>query len=361
MDSARPMIRHNQPQVAEADIAAVEAVLRSGWLAHGPRVAALEAAFAALNGGGASCACSSGTAALFLAFRALGLGAGARVALPTYACTALLNAVHMAGAEPVLCDVRADDFTLDPASVPAGLDAAVPVHMFGAPADARGLRGKVRLVVEDCCQSVGGQFHGRALGVNGHAAVYSFYATKVITCGHGGLVWFPDAAAAERALDYRNFDCRREYAPRFNLHLSDINAALALAQFARLAAIRERRLAIARSYAAALPRGLAVQGGGPAAKGGEFDAGRMAYRFVLLFAGHEARDAARERLAAEGVQAAVPVEDWELLHRYLGLDPERFPNAERIAATSLSLPLYPALTDAQVDRICAALNRLEAA
>lgn len=354
MDSARTMIRHNAPQVAESDIAAVEAVLRSGWLAHGPRVAELEAAFAALNVGGASCACSSGTAALFLAFRALGIGAGARVALPTYACTALLNAVHMAGAEPVVCDVRADDFTLAPESVPQGLDAAVPVHVFGAPADARGLRGKVRLVVEDCCQSVGGLRDGRALGVDGHAAVYSFYATKVITCGHGGLVWFPDAAAAERALDYRNFDCRREYMPRFNLHLSDINAALALAQFARLEAIRERRLAIARRYAAALPRGLAVQGG-------EFDAGRMAYRFVLLFSGLEARDAASERLAAEGVQAAVPVEDWELLHRYLGLDPERFPNAERIAATSLSLPLYPALTDAQVDRICAALNRLEAA
>jgi dTDP-4-amino-4,6-dideoxygalactose transaminase len=87
----------------------------------------------------------------------------------------------------------------------------------------------------------------------------------------------------------------------------------------------------------------------------------MVYRFVLLFPGQAARDAARERLEAGGVQAVVPVEDWELLHRYLGLDPEAFPNAERIAATSLSLPLYPALTAAQVDRICAALNRLEAA
>lgn len=348
----RMLIAHNQPLVDEHDVAAVSAVLRSGWVAHGPLVEALEQDFVRYLGGGGACACSSGTAALFLAFEGLGIGPGARVAVPTYACSALLNAVHMAGALPVVCDVRPDDCTLDPEGVPRDIDAAVPVHVFGTPADVAGLTGRVRFVVEDCCQSVGGLRAGVPLGTDGHAAVFSFYATKIITSGHGGLVWFPDEKGGDRARDYRNFDCRRTYRPRFNLHLSDINAALARSQFSRIEAIRERRLTIARQYAEALPGGVEL-------RSGELDDGRMAYRFVLGFQSAEARDVGLKHFQAAGIGVAVPVQDWELLHRYLDLDPARFPNAEYIAATTLSLPLYPALTDAQIRHICEHIATLD--
>ncbi len=349
-------IAHNQPLLDESDIAAVNAVMRSGWVAHGPQVAALEQDFTRFLGRGSACACSSGTAALFLAFEGLGVGRGARVAVPTYACSALLNAVHMAGAEPVVCDVREDDFCLDPAKVPDGVDAVVPVHAFGAPADVAGLRGKARVVVEDCCQSIGGLRgglrDGRSLGTEGDAAVFSFYATKIITCGHGGLAWFSDDQGADRARDYREFDCCQTYRPRFNLHLSDINAALARSQFSRIQAIRERRLSIARRYAEALPSSVRLQGGG-------LDDGRMAYRFVICFESAEAREAGRELFQEAGVGTAVPIEDWELLHRYMNLDPAAYPHAEAVAATTLSLPLYPALTDEQAKRVAEQVARLD--
>jgi len=348
-------IPHNCPLIDPDDIRAVSEVLSSGWVAHGPQVEALERDFVRHLGGGAACACSSGTAALFLALEGLGVGRGVQVAVPTYACSALLNAVQMAGAVPVVCDVREDDFTLDPAAVPLNVDVAVPVHVYGSPADVKAVGNRAQLVVEDCCQSVGGMLENREpLGIRGHAAIYSFYATKVITCGHGGLVWFPDPEDAIRAHDYRAFDCRRSYRPRFNLHLSDINATLAREQFSRIASIRARRLEIARRYAEVLPDGFRVQGG-------DWGDGRMAYRYVILAENQEVRDAALELFEQAGIGAAVPVEAWELLHRYLGLDREQFPRAERIASTTLSVPLYPALTDGQVERICEQLAQLDKA
>lgn len=341
-------IAHNRPWITAEDRAAVDAVLASGWIAQGPAVAALEAAFTGLHGGGAACALSSGTAALALALHGLEIGPGMTVALPTYACSALLNAVYWAGAEPLVVDVTPDGFGLDPHALPAS-DAVIAVHAFGERVSVPACRVWGAKVVEDCCQALGGGAGSRPLGEQGDAAVYSFYATKILSGGYGGLVWSRDEACIARARDYRQFDGRAAYTPRFNFQLGDLQAGLVLSQFARLDAIRARRAGLARRYAEALPAGLGMQSG-------LLEAGRMAYRFVVLAPDPATREALRAHLAAREIGCIVPVERFELLHRYLGLDPAAYPVAERLADTTLSLPLYPALGDGEADRVCAALE-----
>lgn len=341
-----PTIPHNRPQITAEDELAVAQVLRSGWITSGPQVRALEQAFAAMLGGGGACAVSSGTAALFLALRDLGIGAGDLVAVPTYACSALLNAVLMLGARPAVVEVRGDDFTIDAGRIQPEARAVIAVHAYGATADVAACGRHGARVIEDCCQSLGGP-QGRC----GDAAVYSFSATKIVAAGQGGLVWHADPGLAEAARDYREFDCRETYEPRFNFLMADINAALALSQFARLNAIRARRRAIRAAYEAVRPASLAVQAGFG-------DESVLPYRYVLRFPDASARDDARARFAEAGVRAAIPIERYELLHVYLGLDPAAYPEAERIVATTLSLPLFPAMTDAEVARVACVLESL---
>lgn len=353
MASGVSMIPHNRPCITTEDKASVEAVLCSNWIAEGPAVRALESSFVGYFGGGSACALSSGTAALFLALKVLNAATGDTVAVPTYACSALLNAVFMTGAMPQVVDVRADDFCLNPAEVErqaAHARLVIAVHTFGAPADVEALHGQGRQVIEDCCQALGGMSSAGLLGTQGAAAVFSFYATKIVTSGQGGLLWSRDPAVAEAARDYREFDCRESYIPRFNFQMTDIQAALVNSQMARLAAIRARRAAIVERYLAVLPSGLSVQSG-------LCDTGRMAYRCTLLAPDMGCREVLRAHLASAGISCIVPIERHELLHRYLKLDPADYPVAERIADTSLSLPLYPALEDADIDQICHTLQR----
>lgn len=330
------MIPHNRPWITAEDRAAVDAVLQSGWIAQGPRVEALEHWFVSKYAGGGACAVSSGTSALFMALRGCGIGAGDAVAVPTYACSALLNAVHMAGAAPVVVDVRPDDFCIDATVVPVGPRAVIAVHTFGARADVAALGAGGAMVIEDCCHSLGGHEDGRPLGADGAAAVFSFYASKLVTGGQGGLVWSPDPAVIARIRDYREFDGRADYLPRFNFQMTDMQAAMIVSQLGRIDAIRFRRDAHRRAIAAALPAGFGMQAG--------LDPpGRMAYRCVLLAPDAPARDALAAHMKSRGVGCIVPVERFELLHRYLGLDPAGFPVAESLADRTLSVPVFPAL------------------
>lgn len=209
------------------------------------------------------------------------------------------------------------------------------------------------VVIEDCCQSLGTRVDGRPLGSDGDAAVFSFYATKIITGGQGGLVWDPSKAVAEAVHDYRQFDNRQTWEPRFNFQMTDIQAAMVRSQFARLDDVHQRRRQIYARLLNSLPEGLGRQTGLD-------DAERLPYRFIIRFADAERRQRAKSHFAELGVTTIVPVERFELLHRYLRLDPVDFPVAEKLVDTTLSLPLYPALEDAQVETICRALRGVAA-
>lgn len=346
-------IPHNRPLLSEEDIDAVVTSIRSQWIAPGAEIAAFEAAFEKRWGGGKACAVSSGTAALYIALKGLGVDGGARVALPTYACSALLNAVAFAGGTPVLVDVREDDFCIDAdAAAATGARHVVAVHTFGALADIKSLKRAGMIVVEDCCHGLGGTCNGRPIGDVGDAAIFSFYATKIITCGQGGLVWDRRGAVGAYAADFIHCDGRQDWKPRFNLHLTDFQGAMLRRQFDRLPEIAARRRAIVARYAGALPAGLSRQRGVDGLE-------PIPYRFVVRCRDARERGRLSDHLATANITTIIPIERFELLHRYLNQDPSVLPVAERLADTTLSLPLYPALSDAEVDAICAALCKFK--
>lgn len=309
-------------------------MLDSGWLAQGAEVEAFEREFCEFMGlpAGHAVALASGTAGLFMSLWVLG-ARGRSVAFPVYACSALRNAVVMAGGREILLDVAQGSPNLAPDAVTAsGAGIAIVPHMFGLPVDLSGT-GKAD-VVEDCAQAIGASVDGLPVGLQGKLGIYSFYATKLMTSGgQGGMLVSRDKALVDSVRDYRDFDCRRDRMPRFNFQMTDLQAAVGRAQLHKLPSFLARRAELFERYRqAGLPL-LDVHG----------RAVPIRYRAVLK------TDRPRQvidALAARGVKAIVPVEDWELLR-----EGEAFPHALKLSRRSVSLPLYPTLPDAAVKAI----------
>lgn len=339
------MIPHSRPTVSEEDAGAVARVVRGGQLAQGPEVAAFERELAARVGVAAAAAVSSGTAALELALRALDVGPGGDVIVPTYACDALHHAVARCGATPVLADADPATLTISPVEarrlVGRRTRAIVVPHAFGLAVDLGPFEALGVPIVEDCAQALGARVGDRAAGSLGHLSVCSFYATKLVTTGEGGVVLGPPDLVAH-VRDAREYDERADLAPRANAKLTDIQAALGRSQLRRLDAFLARRRAIAAEYRRRL-------GGLPCRLPEDAGAGHVYHRFVV---GIDAPlPAVLDAMRARGVTARRPV--FRPLHRALGL--EGYPEAERLWRTCLSLPCYPALTDAEVATVAAAL------
>lgn len=325
------MIPHNRPTLGDAEAAAASRVLASGWVAAGPEVEAFEAELADFLGLPAASVVmvSSGSAALFLAATVLGL-AGARVGVPVYACSAVPDAMRLAGAEPVFIDSAADHPGLDPAAS-IGLDAAVAVLPFGLPVPVP----REPRPILDLAQAIGATVGGVSPAATARAGILSFSATKLITSGgQGGAFFSTDADLVASARDFRSFDGREDCRPRFNLTATDLAAAIGRVQLARLPGFLARRRAIHDLYRdAGLPLLEApIVGARPAR-----------HRAVLVT---EHPDQVIAALAAVGVRAIVPIETREFCD-----PPERHPNAARLAATTVSLPIHPTLDDDDVVRI----------
>lgn len=331
------MIPHSRPTLAPEDARALLEVIEGGQLSQGPRVAAFEDAVARMLGRNGGVAVSSGTAALALALAGLGAGPGDEVVLPAYACSALGDAVRFVGAKTVLADVNPDP-SLDPEDVArrvsAKTRAVVVVHPFGQPVDVEPFLELDLPVVEDCAQALGASFRGRPVGARGAATVCSFYATKLVAAGEGGMVVADDGnvlgAARELRLGGRP--------AAFNFKLSDLAAALGLAQLERLEAFVARRRQIARRYDAAFS-GTALRT--PVVRPG---ADPVFARYIVRVP--DARDFI-DRLGHRGVEAKRPVGDPLLL----GEECRRYPEAARAFAQCVSLPLYPNLSDAEMERV----------
>lgn len=341
------MIPHSRPTVSEADAQAVARVVLSGRLAQGEEVEAFERELAAFVGQAGAVAVSSGTAALHLALLALGVGPGAEVVIPTYVCDALHHAVAHTGATPVLADAEPTTLSLDPDDVKRRLTArtraVIVPHAFGLAAGADAFVAMGVPVIEDCAQAIGALDAGRPVGSRGALAVFSFYATKLLTTGEGGMVAGGDPALLARVRDLREYDERMDLSPRFNYKLTDLGAALGRSQLARLGEFIRRR----REIAAAYRRRLA---GAPCRLPLDAAGGRHVYhRFVI---GVEAPlDPLIRQLEQLGIQCRRPV--FRLLHRALGR--EGFPQADGLWDRSLSIPCYPSLTDADAERVADAL------
>ena len=339
------MIPHSRPHVSEDDVQAVAGVVRRGWLAQGPEVEAFEREVAERIGVPAAAAVASGTAALELALRALDVGAGAEVIVPSFTCDALHHAVTRCGAQPVLADADPSTLTLSavdakPRVGPRTRAIIVP-HAFGLASDVGSFERLGVPVVEDCAQALGARVGSRAAGSMGRLAVCSFYATKLLATGEGGMVLGP-AHLVARVRDARDYDERDDLVPRTNAKLTDMQAALGRSQLRRLDAFIARRRAIAAEYR----RRLAALPCRPPADGG---AAHVYHRFVVRV--ERPVPDVLAALHARGVTARRPV--FRPLHRALGLP--GYAETERLWDTCVSVPCYPALTDEDVETVARAL------
>lgn len=288
-------------------------------------------------------AVSSGTAALHLGLLALGIGKGDEVLLPSYVCTALLNAIHYTGAIPRLVDIDPDSFNIDPGGVKKALSrrskAIIAPHLFGLPVDMDALTVFEVPIIEACAQSVGATYHGRMTGGFGIFSFVSFYATKLITTGEGGMLLSNSLRLLKRVRELREYDERDRYRISFNYKMTDLQAALGRIQLKRLPTFLEKRKALAQRYRRAL-ESLPVQ------LPLEYpDRDHCYYRFVIKVKGQV--EPYLSRFHQTGITCRRPV--YRPLHWYLRQT--GFPRTDQIFRQALSLPLYPALSDADVKTI----------
>ena len=340
-------------------------VLRSGRLSLGPMGERFEREFAAWLGVDDAVAVSSGTTALHLGVRALGWGTGDEVLTSPFSFVASANCLLYEGARPVFCDVDPETLDLDPAAVEAALGersaGILPVHIFGYPAAmpeleaiaaSRGLG-----MLEDACEALGAvDSEGRRVGARGNLATFAFYANKQLTTGEGGMIVPPDSAAAARLRSERNQGRAADMGwlnhggLGFNYRLSDLAAALGVAQLEKLDEMLARRATVAALYEEALAgiEGLRI----PIASR---DAERRSwFVYTVGLPGGADRNATIARLAERGIAAKAYLPCIHLFPhlRELGYREGQFPVAEAASARSLALPFFPSMSEAQVGRVC---------
>ena len=376
--AATSFLPYGRQEIGDADIKAVVEALVSGWLTTGPRVAEFEQAFAAHCGAAEGVAVNSGTAALHCAMRALGIGPGDEVIAPAITFAASANAALYEGATPVFADVEPDTLLIDPASVAdkitARTRAIVAVDYGGQPADydaLRALAGTRIALIADACHSPGATYKGRPVGTLGDISCFSFHPVKHMTTCEGGMAVTDDAEMAAHMRRFRNHGIDSDHRSReasgahaydmgelgYNYRLPDVQCALGLAQLGRLSGWVAARQKIAALYAAALASLAEIL---PLKTHG--DRTNAHHLYVVKLAGHVDRDRVFARLRAEGIGANVhyaPV----YLHSYYrarGYAPGLAPVAEEASRRILTLPMFPAMTAADVERVTEALTRATA-
>lgn len=351
------MIPAARPEIGQEERDAVDRVMRSGMLAQGPEVAAFETEFSAIVGGAHSVAVNSGTSALHMAFVAAGIGRGDEVIVPSFSFAATANAVALAGATPVFVDIEKDYFSIDPAAVEAAITpqtrAIMPVHLYGHPALMVELTAIAKkhdlLVFEDAAQAHAASVNGIPVGNWGIAGSFSFYPTKNMTSGEGGMITTSSDELARMARVLRNQGMERRYENEvvgFNTRMTDIHAAIGRVQLGKLAGWTKQRQDNAQFFNENLS-GVVTP---PTADGSV----HVYHQYTIRVVDHD-RDAFAEALTARGIGTGVyyPTPIHRLPSFKLELD---LPVTEEVATQALSLPVYPSLTQQERDTIVEAVN-----
>lgn len=330
--------------------AAIIGNLRSGEIAIGRDIEEFEEELARETGVAAAAVVSSGFAALHLALIALGVSEGDEVIMPCVStCAAIRDAALAAGAVPVFADTNSSDFNLDPEDVRDRITnrtrAIIAPHHIGIVSQMDALNAFGISVVEDCAQAIGATFNGKPVGSLSTLSIFSFYATKLLTTIDGGAVGSDCADLIAMVRDRRYYGGKWDSTPRFNYKMQNLGAALGRVQLRKLRASIERRNWIGAIYARALG-----DSGAPAEAVLRYEPGAIVFRFGFR-APRARRDAVRAALERQGIPCRAEV-------GFVAPDPSAFPAAERLTAEVLTLPTYPALTDAEVEAIASALTRV---
>jgi dTDP-4-amino-4,6-dideoxygalactose transaminase len=342
--------------------AAVTRVLERGWFILGEEVVAFEQEFATYCGVRYAIGVGSGTEALHLALRAVGVGPGDEVITVANAGVPGVVAIEAAGGRPVFVDVYPATMNLDPARLSAAISprsrAILPVHLYGRPADMDPIMEIARrhdlAVVEDCAQAHGASYRGRKVGSLGHVACFSFYPTKNLGAyGDGGAVVTDDPALADRLRLLRQYGWREQYRSEVrgvNSRLDELQAAILRVKLRHLDAWNARRRALATRYRELLAGSDLVL---PA----ELPDGVQVYHLFVVQTPQrdELRDHLRRAGIGTGIHYPIPAH-LQAAYRDLGGQPGQLPVTERLAREVLSLPLFPELTDAEVEQVVEAIH-----
>ncbi len=352
------MIPLNRPLLGREEAEAVSSALRTGQIAAGPRVRAFEEAFAAYIGTKYAVATSSGTAALHVALMSAGIGPGDRVITTPFTFAATANAVLFCGATPVFVDIDPSTLNLSPPAVAEAaqdpkVKALIVVHLYGLPCDMEEIVAVVRdrgiLLIEDCAQAHGAAYRGRRVGTFGHISTFSFYATKNMTTGEGGMLLTDDAQIAGRARAIINHGAYQKYRHErlgYNYRMTDIAAALGLVQLRKLPGFNRARRRNA-AYLSERFQGLRWLEVPP------YPADRLPV-FHQYTVRVRDRDKFCAHLAARGVGYGIhyplPLHR-QPLYRQLGYGRVSLPESERAAQEVVSLPVHPGLTSRDLETI----------
>jgi perosamine synthetase len=339
--SSATFIPHSRPTLGEDEVRAVAAVIRSGHIAEGQVVARFEKTFAEKMGVQHAVAVSSGTAALHLILLAMGIGPDDEVIIPSYVCTALLHAGQYVGARPILAEIDSVTYNIDPDDVQKRITtrtkAIIVPHMFGLAANLDKLLKLDVPIIEDCAQAVGGTYHKKPLGTFGDASIFSFYATKMMATGEGGMVTSNSTELIEGVRDLKTYDEKEADKVRYNYKMTDVQAAIGEVQLARLDNFIGQRKSIAYQYVKPL-KSLNI-------KLPEENSEHIYYRFIV---GLEADcNSLIQKLSRKGIGCARPV--FLPIHRHLKMD--GYPVTDRVWETALSVPIYPSLSNKNIERL----------
>jgi perosamine synthetase len=369
-----------RPELGSREEELLLEVVRSGSLSLGPKLEQFEQDFGEWLGGGYAVAVSSGTAALHLGVRAMGWGQGDEVITSPLSFVATANSILYEGGKPSFCDIDPVTLNIDPSAVAAAVTDAtagiLPVHIFGYPADLpalaeiAGVRGLG--MMEDAAQALGAVDRmGRRIGTAGNIATFAFYANKQMTTGEGGVLVTPRREVAERVRSERNQGRAPDMAEvehdriGFNYRLSDLQAAIGIAQVERIGELLDARDNVADLYR----EGLTQLGAAPAGENDDHhillpcenggDERRSWFVFVVQLPVGVDREAVISSLAQKGIASKAYLPCIHLLPPYrerFGFVGGEFPIAERVSERSLALPFFTSMTGSQVDRVCTALG-----
>jgi perosamine synthetase len=361
------------PDVTEAELEAVNSVLRTPQLSLGPKLEEFEQAMASHVGTAHAVAVNSGTSGLHLCMRALGISEGDEVIVPSFTFIAVANAARYVGATPVFVDIEPRTLNLDPAKIEEAITprtrAIVVVHTFGCPAalaEILEIAGRRRLfVIEDACEALGAEYEGRKVGSLGDAGVFGFYPNKQITTGEGGVIVTNDPRLAALTRKLRNQgrgstgDWFEHEELGYNYRIAELNCALGIEQLKRIAAILERREAVAREYQRRLE-------GHPDLELPPIALARRRiswFVYVVRLRGRCApahRGKILETMGARGIACGRYFAPIHLQPAYR-TQPHRcmdLTQTEFIAPRTLALPFFNRITDAQIEEVCRALHEV---
>ncbi|MBF0483477.1 MAG: DegT/DnrJ/EryC1/StrS family aminotransferase [Candidatus Omnitrophica bacterium] len=341
-------ITHSRVKLTSSDLTAVKSILSSGMIAQGKNVTAFETQIAKYHGLKYAVAVNSGTSAIHLALLSLNIKAGDEVIIPSYTCSALLNPIKYVGASPVLVDI--DPYTLNicpihtKSHITSKTKAIIVPHMFGRTANIKAIIKLGIPVIEDCAQAIGANIEGRKVGTFGHISVFSFYATKVITTGEGGMICSNDRKIIKKIHDLREYDDKEDTVTRFNYKMTDFQAALGISQLKQLNANIKHRRAIAKIFDQAVQNKEFIP---------KNDPGQIYFRYILKIP-ESIKQNFMEQMQKNGITCRNPI--FKPLHKYL---PGFYcPHTERLARTAISIPIYSNLNSAEISFIKKHLHHL---